>query len=111
MKNEKMIVEKAENVNLDLVNQTLEKVMGGPPIVLKDSYMSFCVINKNVVFKHEKLNWYILGWDYITTVTSEFDIPVDITKFGDAIGDDNRMRIMRHILETEKIPLLTLVNS
>lgn len=99
VKNEKMIIEKAENVNLALVNQTIEKIEGAPPIVYEDSYISFCVVNKNVVFKHDKLNWYILGWDYITTVTSEFDIPVDITKFGDAIGDDNRMRIMRHILE------------
>ena len=103
---ETMYLEKEEEftqestlVDFPKVNQFLEKLIGRDISVKDATNVSFTILNKNLIFKPLNMDIYILGWDYRESLSSEFDIPVDITKFGDAIGDDNRMRIMRHILE------------
>lgn len=103
---ESMYLEKEEEftqestlVDFQKVNQFLEKLIGGDISVKDATNVSFTILNKNLIFKPLNMDIYILGWDYRESLSSELDIPVDITKFGDAIGDDNRMRIMRHILE------------
>lgn len=93
------LIQKSSTVDLQEINHFILKQTGKNFDIDESLKVSFAILNKNVIFRFSGVNSYILGWDYRASLSSEFDIPVDITKFGDAIGDDNRMRIMRHILE------------
>lgn len=54
------------------------------------------VVSKNIVLNNDE--WYILGYDYSSTLNKEFDVQVDIEKFGNAMGDQNRIQMIECIL-------------
>ncbi len=91
--------QKADCILIDSICRYLERIGIDSSITAKNTGVSFTVISKNIIYGNERSEFLVLGLDYESTLNVDNDIPVDITKFGDAIGDDNRMRIMRHILE------------
>lgn len=91
--------QKADCILIDSICRHLERIGIDSSITAKNTGVSFTVISKNIIYGNERSEFLVLGLDYESTLNVDNDIPVDITKFGDAIGDDNRMRIMRHILE------------
>lgn len=61
--------------------------------------ISMVAVSKNIVFKDLELDWFILGYDHAITLKNELNTKIDIEKFGNAMGDQNRIRIIEYLLK------------
>jgi DNA-binding transcriptional ArsR family regulator len=78
------------------------KSMTGRSAVKEDGEalkISILAVSKNIVFKAAETNWFILGYDHQITLRNELDTKIDIEKFGNAMGDQNRIRIIEYLLK------------
>lgn len=64
---------------------------------------SILLISKNIVIGFEKVGWHLIGVDYTKTLRNEIDLQITAEKFGEAIGDRQRARIMEIVLEEGEV--------
>lgn len=97
--NEQKLLEEQKLFDFEEFAEGIKSILGNEITPKTEEKVSYTIIIKNVIFNDDTKGWSIVGYDYKKMLSNERNLQVDLEKFGYALGDPHRRRIMQYILE------------